>query len=185
MEVRTKYGVCKNVDLEHMLPYGIIDDETDCFMFKDYISENDDGSYRMLYFEVWKSKNGDSFHFYVEENKGDGSSISYGAGLSEEDKNYIVQMYYDKLKEETKLSVIELGGRNMAKREYASKEEKENAIEVIFDKYEEVKLNQNGFTVTFENKADVLEAFKALTRALDKMDKDRSNREMGFDEETK
>lgn len=58
----------------------------------------------------------------------------------------------------------------------------ENSIEVIFDKYEEVKLNQNGFTVTFENKADVLDAFKALTRALDQMDKDKNNRDMGFND---
>lgn len=58
----------------------------------------------------------------------------------------------------------------------------ENSIEVIFDKYEEVKLTQNGFTVTFENKADVLEAFKALTRALDQMDKDKNNRDMGFND---
>lgn len=61
-----------------------------------------------------------------------------------------------------------------------NKPEEENSIEVIFNKYEEVKLTQNGFTVTFENKSDVLEAFKALTRALDKMDKDRNNKDMGF-----
>lgn len=58
----------------------------------------------------------------------------------------------------------------------------ENSIEVIFNKYEEVKLTQNGFTVTFENKSDVLEAFKALTRALDQMDKDKNNRDMGFND---
>ena len=42
----------------------------------------------------------------------------------------------------------------------------ENSIEVIFDKYEEVKLNQNGFTVTFENKADVL--FRGAEAVLNK-----------------
>lgn len=57
-----------------------------------------------------------------------------------------------------------------------------DSIEVIFNKYEEVKLTQNGFSVTFESKSDVLEAYKALTRALDKMDRERNNRDMGFED---
>ena len=56
----------------------------------------------------------------------------------------------------------------------------ENPIEVIFDKYSEVKLNQNGFTITFENKEDILDAYKALTEALDKMDKEKTAKDMGF-----
>ena len=56
----------------------------------------------------------------------------------------------------------------------------ENSIEVIFDKYSEVKLNQNGFTITFENKEDILDAYKALTEALDKMDKEKTAKDMGF-----
>jgi hypothetical protein len=60
-------------------------------------------------------------------------------------------------------------------------EKDKNSIEVIFNNYEEVKLTQNGFIVTFENKSDVLEAFKALTRALDQMDKEKNNRDMGFE----
>lgn len=56
----------------------------------------------------------------------------------------------------------------------------ENPIEVIFDKYSEVKLNQNGFTITFENKEDILDAYKSLTEALDKMDKEKTTKDMGF-----
>lgn len=80
---------------------------------------------------------------------------------------------------EEKLPMINLEDRNMAKK--LNKEE--NPIEVIFDQYEEVRLNQNGFTVTFKNKEDILDAFKALTKALDEMDKKRNNQEMGFNEE--
>lgn len=74
--------------------------------------------------------------------------------------------------------LLEKGGNSMAKSKV-----NENAIEVIFDQYEEVRLNQNGFTVTFKNKDDILDAFKALTKALDEMDRKKNNQEMGFSEE--
>lgn len=81
---------------------------------------------------------------------------------------------------EERLPIVQLEGKNMSNNR---KQQNENAIEVIFDQYEEVRLNQNGFTVTFKNKEDILDAFKALTKALDEMDKKRNNQEMGFNEE--
>ena len=82
---------------------------------------------------------------------------------------------------EEKLPIVHLEGKNMSNNR---KKQNENAIEVIFDQYEEVRLNQNGFTVTFKNKEDILDAFKALTKALDEMDKKKNNQEMGFSEDT-
>ena len=52
MVVQTQYGLCNNVDLEHMKPYlGGLGGDTDCICFTDYILDvpNSD-AYLLFYF---------------------------------------------------------------------------------------------------------------------------------------
>lgn len=49
MEIQTPYGICKNVDIEHLEVYN---DETNCYRFSDYIINNGENSYLLFGFEV-------------------------------------------------------------------------------------------------------------------------------------
>ena len=95
MEVQTLYGICNNVDLEHMKEYlsGVTDD-TACFYFTDFIVSVDENVYLLFGFEVWRDK-GDEFHFFVEEGFDDGSSETRDAGINLADAEVIKKMYYE------------------------------------------------------------------------------------------
>lgn len=99
MVVQTQYGLCNNVDLEHMKPYlGGIGGDTDCICFTDYILDVPDSeAYLLFYFEVWKDK-GDEFHFLVEEGFEDGSAETYTTELSKGDQEEIKKLYYEFIK---------------------------------------------------------------------------------------
>jgi hypothetical protein len=95
MEVQTLYGICKNVDIDHLKEYGGVRSDTASFMFSDFIIKaTDDGYYLFFGFEVWRDK-GDEFHFFVEEGFTDGSADTYDAGISRADAEEIKKIYYE------------------------------------------------------------------------------------------
>lgn len=89
------------------------------------------------------------------------------------------------------LSVVKLGEKKGRVEDMAKGEKKEQnnakepSITAILKGYSEVTIKPNGLMISFESKEDILEAFKALTEALDKADKERLAEEMGFGEEQK
>ena len=97
MNITTNYGICKNVDIDHMQEYlGGIGTDTDCFMFSDLIVNPKPGVYLLFGFEVWKDKENE-FHFFVEEGYEDGSSETRDAGIDKASQEYIKKLYYQYL----------------------------------------------------------------------------------------
>ena len=94
MEVMTEYGLCTNVDVDHMVEYNSDPGTTDCFVFSEHIVDNPDGSYLMFGFEVWKDKD-DEFHFFVEEGLKNGCAETHDTELCLIDKAEIKKMYYE------------------------------------------------------------------------------------------
>lgn len=95
MDVQTDYGICKNVDLEHMTEYlGGVSSDTACIMFTDYILNVSEDVYLLFFFEVWRDK-GDEFHFLVEEGFKGGEAQTYAANISKSDEEYIKKLYYE------------------------------------------------------------------------------------------
>ncbi len=54
-------------------------------------------------------------------------------------------------------------------------------IKEIFKDYEEVNLNRKGFSITFKDSASAIEAFKALTAELAKIDKEKGDGVLGVE----
>ena len=95
MSVQTQYGVCNNVDINHIKEYQCgISEYTDCFCFTDYISNKSENEYLLFGFEVWKNK-ANEFHFFVEEGFKEGSSQTYDAEISVADREEIKKIYYE------------------------------------------------------------------------------------------
>lgn len=98
MDIQTAYGICKNVDYEHMVEYlGGLQPDTACFSFTDYILSVNENVYLLFGYEVWRDK-GDEFHFFVEEGFENGESDTYDAEISKADQEYIKKLYYEYLK---------------------------------------------------------------------------------------
>lgn len=98
MDIQTAYGICKNVDYEHMKEYmGGLRSDTACFYFTDFILSVDENVYLLFGYEVWRDKD-DEFHFFVEEGFEDGSAETYKAEISKADQEYIKKLYYEYLK---------------------------------------------------------------------------------------
>ena len=93
MVVQTQYGLCQNVDLEHLKEYA----GEGSYMFSDYIVDNGDKGYLLFGFEVWEDDN-NSFHFFVEEGFEDGSAETYKTEISKADQEEIKKIYYEYIK---------------------------------------------------------------------------------------
>ncbi len=86
MTIQTKFGPCRNVDLDHLMVYG-----EDSYIFSDYIVDGMSGCYQLFGFEYHEDD--DTFHFFVEEGFEDGSAETYDAEISKEDQEYIKNLY--------------------------------------------------------------------------------------------
>ena len=77
MDIQTAYGICKNVDYEHMEEYmGGLQSDTACFYFKDFILSVDENVYLLFFFGVWRDKE-DEFYFLGEGGVKKGRSRIY------------------------------------------------------------------------------------------------------------
>ena len=96
MDVQTRYGICKNVDLDHLKEYH----GKGCYLFTNYIVDNNNGSYLLFGFEIWENEEDENkkFHFFEEEWFEDGSSDMYPAEISTFDRDYIKNLYYEFIK---------------------------------------------------------------------------------------
>ena len=96
MNIQTEFGICKNVDFEHLKEYA----GYGSYMFSDYILDNDNGSYLLFGFEVHEDEEDENnkFHFFVEEGCEDGSAESYSTELSKVDIEFIKHLYYEYIK---------------------------------------------------------------------------------------
>ena len=102
MDIQTNYGICKNVDYEHMVEYlGGLQPDTACFSFTDFILSVNENVYLLFGYEVWRDKD-DEFHFFVEEGFENGEAQTYKAEISKADQEYIKKLYYEYLKKHTK-----------------------------------------------------------------------------------
>lgn len=98
MDIQTDYGICKNVDLDHMEEYlGGIRSDTACIKFTDPILSVSDDVYLLFFFEVHRDE-GDTFHFGVEEGFKGGEATTYKANISKSDEEYIKKLYYEFIK---------------------------------------------------------------------------------------
>ena len=98
MDIQTNYGICKNVDYEHMEEYmGGLQPDTACFCFMDFILNVNENVYPLFGYEVWRDK-GDEFHFFVEEGFENGEAETYDAEISKTDQEYIKKLYYEYVK---------------------------------------------------------------------------------------
>lgn len=93
----------------------------------------------------------------------------------------------DERQKASELPVVKLDNKRKGEAstmgENKSAKAKEPSITAILKGYSEVTIKQNGLMISFESKEDILEAFKALTAALDKADKEAIVEEMGFTED--
>lgn len=94
MDIKTTFGICKNVDLDHMKLYGLNDEDTVCFCFDDYIEQHNEDEYLLFFFELHKDEN-NKFYFFVEEGLAGGEANIYDADISKEDQEYIKKLYYE------------------------------------------------------------------------------------------
>lgn len=94
MDIQTNYGICRNVDIDHMREYlGGIQDDTACFIFTNAILQVDEDEYLIFGFEVWRGEK-DKFKFFVEEGFHGGEAQTYDAGISRAAQEYIKKLYY-------------------------------------------------------------------------------------------
>lgn len=95
-------------------------------------------------------------------------------------KDQVIQSLRREQTSASRLPVVNLKEREDRSMEKRENEGKEPSITAIFKGYSEVAVKQNGLMISFQSKEDILEAFKALTAALDKADKEAIAEEMGF-----
>lgn len=91
MDIQTAYGICRHVDIDHLVTYGCNDSSTSTFIFTDYIIDNK-YSYLLFGFEVLHDRNNE-FRFFVEEGSEDGSADTYKAEISRTDQEEIKKIY--------------------------------------------------------------------------------------------
>lgn len=97
MIISTEYGICKNIDLEHLKLYA-----NNKYTFVDNYNIYDIHNYLILYFEVWPEEycnnDEDPFHFFVEEYDIDGHIYFHKVDLKIDEINYIKRLYNEYIK---------------------------------------------------------------------------------------